>query len=624
MRKLFFVSTLFITTSGLANAQTTYTAPTSIDISNAHAGGDTVSQIDKMAAGSVQKSTVGAASGVAPLDANKMMPSPVSGDTSASPATAVGATNPRAISNHLADFVNVRDYGAKLDGSTDDSAAFAHAKANATDGQNIVVPPGTTTTVNLSAIPQGEAGKTNIWWLFGRTLPGGSPLFTFGSDTVFSSINGGLWLHRDDNITGQGPALRTDVTFKHDGDNGAATQANCNANAVSFSGASGLWCNQTIMHTSATNGAQIAESASAFREGIGGQMWGRYTEASDKTGLSSDKSGSVAGHEEDVYANDKDPYNWRIIQENMIARFLDNGYAARVGTGNLWGRNDSVSYYGTVIRIEAPWDTAGVDLSKGGPLAILGTITQAADAGATILTLDTTHNGVEVGQSVSGNGVASGTTVTSITDTTVTLSAKLTAAVKVGDTLRFASDAPAIRLGNDQYISYLGDNSVRMYGDADSHSLSTQIDGVVRFAYGAHGDTSVYGDGTGNVLTAHGNFVTGLDFTESGFLGSTILLNTNQYIAWELSQTVKTSFSNGALTDQVASGIARTLDTDGNEIIPGTHTAKGGYVLPNMTTAQIKAIVNPPNALEVYDTDTKTPVILVDGIWRQINIGDAL
>lgn len=277
--------------------------------------------------------------------------------------------------------------------------------------------------------------------------------------------------------------------------------------------------------------------------------------------------------------------------------------------------------------------------------------------------------------------------------------------------MRFATDAPAIRLGNEQYISYLGDNSIRTYGSAASHSLSTQIDGIVRFSYGTHGDISIYGDGVANALTLHGQYVAGFDFSGVDFAGSTILLKSGQDIAWEPSRTVHTSFSNGALTDQVASGVGRTLDTDGNEKIPGsmtsaqsvvkinnatgsayastgtalvgldttgltatdavrmaqgqsvsweptaiirtsfsngkltdsmgagnfraldtggnealsgTHNAAGGYVLPSMTTAQIKALTNTVNALVVYDTDTHTPVIHVDGVWYKINLGDSL
>lgn len=583
----------------------------------------TLSDTVAKAQGSVQQTDANRPKGYVQPDSNGAVTLPVSGDTSASTATALNATNSRALSSHLGDFVNVRDYGAKLDGSTDDSAAFSYAKDQAVDGQNIVVPPGTTSTVNLPTIPQGTAGKTNIWWLFGRTLPGGSPLYTFGTDTVFSSIGGGLWLHRDDNTPDDGAVFRTDAAYSHDGVSGSATEQNCNVGSVAFSGA-GVWCHKTVMYTSATKGDQIADSASAFRTSPSSQIWARYSEATDKTGLSSDKGGSIVGHEEDIYANDRDPNGTRIVQQNMIAKFLADGYAARVGTGNVWGRNDAASYYGTVIRIAAPWDTAGIDLSDAGPLVVLSTVTQGADAGATVVTLDTTHNGIEVGQSVSGNGVADGTTVTSLTDTTVTLSTGLTSAVTVGDSLRFATDAPAIRLGNEQYISYLGDNSIRTYGSAASHSLSTQIDGVVRFSYGTHGDMYSYGDGVANALTLHGQYVSGFDFSGVDFAGSAILMKSGQDIAWELSRTVHTSFADNKLTDNMGTGVYRSLDTGGNEVLSGTHNALGGYVLPSMTTAQIKAMTNAVNALVVYDTDTHTPVIHVDGVWNKINLGDAL
>jgi hypothetical protein len=56
---------------------------------------------------------------------------PASGDASGALVTASGGTTARALGEHLAAMVNVRDFGALGDGITDDSAAFAAAVAAA-------------------------------------------------------------------------------------------------------------------------------------------------------------------------------------------------------------------------------------------------------------------------------------------------------------------------------------------------------------------------------------------------------------------------------------------------------------------------------------------------------------
>lgn len=66
---------------------------------------------------------------------------PDSGDGSGLPVTPAGTTTARALGEHLATLVNVRDFGAKGDGLTDDSAAFEAALAAAADrGSPVYVP----------------------------------------------------------------------------------------------------------------------------------------------------------------------------------------------------------------------------------------------------------------------------------------------------------------------------------------------------------------------------------------------------------------------------------------------------------------------------------------------------
>lgn len=77
--------------------------------------GDTASQalsdVAAQATGSVQKTAIGAANGVAPLDTNKMMSAAVSGDASMAPAKMLYGVTARTIADARADRQDVRDYG---------------------------------------------------------------------------------------------------------------------------------------------------------------------------------------------------------------------------------------------------------------------------------------------------------------------------------------------------------------------------------------------------------------------------------------------------------------------------------------------------------------------------------
>ncbi|GAA4491059.1 hypothetical protein [Gluconacetobacter tumulicola] len=526
-------------------------------------------------------------------------------------------------SAHSRNYLDVKDFGTTLNGSDDDATAFAAAKRNAKDGQNIVIPSGATMEVNLSAIPQGGNGKNNIWWLYGRTLANGSPLYAFGSDTVVSSINGGFWLHRENNKTGQGPVMRVDASFSSNGDVGTATQENCNVGPYNFSG-EGVWCHQVIMNTRAQSGNQIADSASAFRNALSTQMWGRYTEARDETGLSSDKAGAMVGHEEDLYANDKDPDNVRILQQNMIQSYISSGFAERVGIGHLWGRNDDKAYFGTVAQVKVPWDTAGFDTSLAGPLVVTETLTDAATQGATTLSVKTTRNGISVGQLATGTGLSSETRVTAITDTSVTLSTGITQALAPGSTVTFTSDAPAYRLGNGQFVSFLSDNSIRLYANGSSHNFNTQIDGIVRLVLDTHGQLALSGDGIGNALPIGGNYVDALNTTRTTLSGNPVLMRTGQKIGWERSRTVTTGWSGSQLTDYYGSTAIRQINSSGNEILNGTVYPKNGSILPDMTKSEVLAIHHPQEGLMVNDSDDHIPVIYENGSWYPMRLGTAL
>lgn len=89
----------------------------------------------------------------------------VSGGNIVGPVLATGSTTARQLSDRAADVVNVKDYGAKGDGVTDDTASIqAAVAAIPTTGATLLFPHGTYLISNSSALPSnasvvGEGAK---------------------------------------------------------------------------------------------------------------------------------------------------------------------------------------------------------------------------------------------------------------------------------------------------------------------------------------------------------------------------------------------------------------------------------------------------------------------------------
>ncbi|OAG75117.1 hypothetical protein Amal_03718 [Acetobacter malorum] len=179
------------------------TNPVVGDVSQAKAtsDGQTVVQVTAKAANAVQKTDIGEASGVAPLDASKMMSAPVSGDVSPASAEATfPGSAPRKMSSIVSDTKNLRNYGIKLDDSqinTDmgminslwsTTPRLLHVPSGSIwphNGGNAIVP----NSPNGNIVVQAE-GEINLWPSYPVSAHGiGFPIPYFG-DGVTSILYG--------------------------------------------------------------------------------------------------------------------------------------------------------------------------------------------------------------------------------------------------------------------------------------------------------------------------------------------------------------------------------------------------------------------------------------------------
>ena len=112
---------------------------------------------------------------------------PGSGDTS--PVTATGSTTPRILSDRFADWLNVKDFGAKLDGTTNDNAAFQAAYTAADTGDTIYVSNG---RIGPGLLNPTRASGNVIWQTNGLNFGTGAiPLTFFGDgDIVETNVAG--------------------------------------------------------------------------------------------------------------------------------------------------------------------------------------------------------------------------------------------------------------------------------------------------------------------------------------------------------------------------------------------------------------------------------------------------
>ena len=222
-------------------------------------------------------------------------PGPVgTGDASNTPVTATGSTTPRMLNDRAADWVHVKDFGAVLDGVTDNLAVFNAARAAVSLNGTIQVPRGQLKFPN--GISAGLATPV-LWRTDGTTFPGGTaPIVTIGmpGDVTEGFFNGNKYFGKRSALKGPGATLRVDMLQTD------TTGGNIN----DICGGVSVVTSQSLGNTNsvwgiALVGDNFADASSGGMVGIqstvrkhaGGDCWAIQTVTLDDTGLASSANG---------------------------------------------------------------------------------------------------------------------------------------------------------------------------------------------------------------------------------------------------------------------------------------------------------------------------------------------
>ena len=210
------------------------------------------------------------------------------------------------------------------------------------------------------------------------------------------------------------------------------------------------------------------------------------------------------------------------------------------------------------------------------PLLVTGATSAASASGVNTITLtaaNITALGLVAGQGVSGTGIAAGTTISSISGTTITLSANTTATVASGATLNFTL-VPSAALSMAVVANAPATTTTLTFG-----SLPTGLQ-VGMIITGTDIVPNTY------ITAINGNTVT-LSTTLSS--GTTSQVNTGTIYTFGAANQVEVSSSTGIASGQTATITNITGTTDVVESVPG-----GGNIVT--LTSNLSSLTAPGSA----------------------------
>jgi hypothetical protein len=223
---------------------------------------------------------------------------------------ATGSTTPRTIPDRFADWLNVKDFGAVLDGVTDNLAAFNATRSAALLNGTIQVPRGQLKFPN--GITGGIATPV-LWQTDGTTFPGGaSPIVTIGmpGDVTEGFFNGNKYFGKRSALKGPGATLRVDM-IQTDVTGGSVNDI-CGGISVvtqqNLGNTNSVWSLAVVgdNYADSDSGGMVGIQ-STVRKHAGAFSWAIQTVTLDDTGLTSSLNGhGFVGAEIAVRANNLD------------------------------------------------------------------------------------------------------------------------------------------------------------------------------------------------------------------------------------------------------------------------------------------------------------------------------
>jgi hypothetical protein len=302
--------------------------------------------------------------------------------------------NPNAVG-----VINVKlpPYGAKIDGATDDTAAFKAAYQAAPAGATIYVPTGT--TVLQQPGNWGIALTKRVkWYVDGTVLPDGTPLaaaIPAGGGPVALVLPGfvsgstlsGVTTSQGGSQTNDFAVNQSSYIVNHNGGPNGTVIANVRADTIIYNSPGNyvwagidrlIWAG-TQTPNAATPAQHVGRYIQTLRQsattGSNGQvlpqpqLWGACVEFRDLTGQPSSATNSSLTMEMDWFGNGLDDSNARTIQSLVIGQHNTSGSAVEVG--NIIGvylSGGSTGSAKTVFNVCLPYSNAVLDTTNAKPI----------------------------------------------------------------------------------------------------------------------------------------------------------------------------------------------------------------------------------------------------------------
>ena len=226
----------------------------------------------------------------------------VIGNVSASTSTATGATTARTLAAQAADRVNVANFGAALNGTTNDSAACNAARAAAGVYTPIFVPPG---GFDVPTAPTGGTSNPLLWILSGNSqgTSTNNPVLTLGNaDSVQNFFSGTWFLGRENSPANANPVMRIDLGQTATGGTNGDVVPGIQINATQGAGSvTSVWGIQSILTSNAANDGSdwpqpVALQASVTKT-ASAALWGAQINLTDTQNANTSTAGGMTGLE---------------------------------------------------------------------------------------------------------------------------------------------------------------------------------------------------------------------------------------------------------------------------------------------------------------------------------------